>query len=91
MEGRWDAAEEAAVMERSRCAAVGSPATVRDRLETLLERTAADEIIATAQIYDHAARLRSFEIAADVLKTLVSRQSSTAYSPVAAEQRSSRP
>jgi luciferase family oxidoreductase group 1 len=46
------------------CAAVGSPDTVRARLETLRARTDADELILTAQIYDHAARLRSFEIAA---------------------------
>ena len=46
------------------CAAVGSPETVRRRLESLIARTDADELILTSQIYDHAARLRSFEIAA---------------------------
>jgi luciferase family oxidoreductase group 1 len=46
------------------CAAVGSPDTVRRRLESLVARTQADELILTSQIYDHAARLRSFEIAA---------------------------
>jgi luciferase family oxidoreductase group 1 len=46
------------------CAAVGSAATVRRRLESLIARTQADELILTSQIYDHAARLRSFEIAA---------------------------
>ena len=46
------------------CAAVGSPDTVRGRLEALRARTGADELILTAQIYDHAARLRSFELAA---------------------------
>ena len=46
------------------CAAVGSPETVRQRLENLVARTQADELILTSQIYDHAARLRSFEIAA---------------------------
>jgi luciferase family oxidoreductase group 1 len=45
-------------------AAVGSPETVRRRLESLIARTQADELILTSQIYDHAARLRSFEIAA---------------------------
>lgn len=91
MQGRWNAAEEAAVLERSRCAAVGAPDTVRERLASLLERTAADEIIATAQIYDHTARLRSFEIAAEVLRTLVRREDSTARNPAAAAQQSSRP
>jgi len=46
------------------CAAVGSPETVHRRLESLSARTQADELILTSQIYDHAARLRSFEIAA---------------------------
>ena len=46
------------------CAAVGSAETVRRRLESLIARTDADELILTSQIYDHAARLRSFEIAA---------------------------
>jgi luciferase family oxidoreductase group 1 len=46
------------------CAAVGSPDTVRRRLASLIARTQADELILTSQIYDHAARLRSFEIAA---------------------------
>ncbi|MEO6970834.1 MAG: LLM class flavin-dependent oxidoreductase [Chthoniobacterales bacterium] len=71
MEGRWSAGEKAAVMARTRCSAVGAPDTVRRRLETLLAETEADEIIATAQIYDHAARLRSFDLAADVLNGFV--------------------
>jgi luciferase family oxidoreductase group 1 len=74
MEGRWTRGEEAAVRQRTRCSAVGSPETVRRQLEMLLEKTEADEIIATAQIYDHAARLRSFEIAAEVLRELVRRE-----------------
>jgi alkanesulfonate monooxygenase SsuD/methylene tetrahydromethanopterin reductase-like flavin-dependent oxidoreductase (luciferase family) len=58
-------AERAAIDQRTRCSAIGSPGTVRRRLQELLEDTHADEIIATAQIFDHAARLRSFEIAAE--------------------------
>jgi luciferase family oxidoreductase group 1 len=49
------------------CAAVGSPATVAARLGTLLAQTRADEVIVTSQIFDHEARLRSYEIVADVL------------------------
>jgi luciferase family oxidoreductase group 1 len=56
-------AERAAIDQRTRYSAVGSPETVRRRLRELLEQTHADEIIATGQIYDHAARLHSFEIA----------------------------
>jgi luciferase family oxidoreductase group 1 len=71
MEGRWSRAEQLAVAQRTRCSAVGSPETVRRRIDELLEETGADEIIATAQIYDHAARLRSFEIAANVFQEIV--------------------
>lgn len=67
MAGRWSAAEELHVRRMTRYSAVGSPDTVRQSLEAMLAATGADEIIITAQIYDHAARLRSFEIAADLL------------------------
>jgi luciferase family oxidoreductase group 1 len=64
-------AERAAIDERTRCAAVGSPETVRRRFKELLALTHADEIIATGQIYDHEARLRSFEIAAEVFRDVM--------------------
>jgi luciferase family oxidoreductase group 1 len=70
MDGLWTEAERAAVEHRTQCSAVGSPETVQRRLEELLEETGADEISATSQIYDHAARLYSFEIAADVFQQL---------------------
>jgi luciferase family oxidoreductase group 1 len=44
----------------------GSPVTVRRRLEEIIAETRADEVMMTASIYDHSARLRSFEIAAAV-------------------------
>jgi luciferase family oxidoreductase group 1 len=50
---------------------VGAPATVKAGLEAFIARTGADEIIITSQLFDHAARLRSFEIAAEVHGLLV--------------------
>jgi luciferase family oxidoreductase group 1 len=47
-------------------AIVGGPDTVKAGLDALVERTKADEIIVATQIYDHAARVRSFEIVAGV-------------------------
>jgi luciferase family oxidoreductase group 1 len=44
--------------------AVGDPAMVKQRLETLAEQTQADEIMITTMIYDHDARKRSFELLA---------------------------
>ncbi len=70
MDGHWNPFEESHVQRMTRCSAVGGPETVRRELHELIEATDADEIIATAQIYDHAARLRSFEVAADILKTV---------------------
>ena len=70
MEGRWSRVERAAVEQRTKWSAVGSPETVRRRLEELLEETGADEVIATAQIFDHAARLHSFEIGAEVFRKI---------------------
>ena len=47
------------------CSVVGSPETVARGLESFVARHRPDEIMATAQIFDHAARLRSFEILAE--------------------------
>ena len=56
--------ERATVDHALSCAVVGGPETVRRGLAAFVERTGADELMVTAQIFDHAARLRSFEIAA---------------------------
>ncbi len=46
-------------------AVVGDPQTVRAGLEAFVAKHRPDEIMVTAQIFDHAARVRSFEIAAE--------------------------
>jgi luciferase family oxidoreductase group 1 len=46
------------------CAVIGGPRAVAEGLQAFARRTGADELIVTASIFDHAARLRSFEIAA---------------------------
>jgi len=53
------------------CSATGSPATVRDRLKELIDCHRPDELMVTGMIHDHAARLRSFSLAAEVLKGLL--------------------
>ncbi|MEZ0276814.1 MAG: LLM class flavin-dependent oxidoreductase [Roseimicrobium sp.] len=70
MQGRWSSAEELHVRRMMRCSAVGSPATVKKQIEGFIEETTADEIIATAQIYNHTSRLRSFELAAQVFREI---------------------
>ena len=48
------------------CSAIGSPDTVRRELKAFAEVTGADEIIVASMIYDHAARVRSYQIGAEV-------------------------
>jgi luciferase family oxidoreductase group 1 len=48
------------------CSAIGGPDTVRRAMHAFVARTGADELMLSGMIYDHAARLRSYEIAAQV-------------------------
>jgi luciferase family oxidoreductase group 1 len=66
MDGYWSPAEKATAEHTLRYAIVGSPETVRRGLEDFVEHERPDEIMATAMIFDHAARLRSFEILAGI-------------------------
>ena len=45
---------------------VGDPQSVRARIEELAEHTGADEVMVTTNVYDHAERLRSYELLAEV-------------------------
>lgn len=49
------------------CAAIGSPARVAAKIREFAERTGADELMITSQIFDHEARLRSYEIASEAI------------------------
>lgn len=50
------------------CSMVGSRATVKAGLEAFVARTQADELITSAHIYDHAARLHSLELTASLMQ-----------------------
>jgi alkanesulfonate monooxygenase SsuD/methylene tetrahydromethanopterin reductase-like flavin-dependent oxidoreductase (luciferase family) len=62
-EERLTDAERAMLDAAFSCAVVGSPDTVRAGLRAFAQRTGADELMLTGQIFDHRARLRSFELA----------------------------
>jgi luciferase family oxidoreductase group 1 len=64
----WTPYEKVSVSEQLSCSVVGSPETVRRGLQALVEKTGADELIMAGQIFDHKARLRSFEIAAQAAR-----------------------
>jgi luciferase family oxidoreductase group 1 len=52
------------------CASIGTAEIVREDLRKFVERTGADELMITSQVFDHSARLRSFEIAAESVSDL---------------------
>jgi luciferase family oxidoreductase group 1 len=58
----WSPAEKPHVERMLRRSFVGSGETVAGELERFVEETSADELIVAGAIYDHAARLRSYEI-----------------------------
>jgi luciferase family oxidoreductase group 1 len=50
------------------CSAIGSPESVATQMKAFIERTGADELMVTSQIFEHAARLRSYEITAEIAR-----------------------
>jgi len=64
MDALWSPLERLQVEHVLREAIIGGPETVRQRLDAFTARTSADELMITSHIYDHAARLRSYEIVA---------------------------
>jgi len=66
MDGFWSPPEKAGVEHAFREAVIGSPETVQTGLARFLARTRVDELMVTAAIHDQAARLRSFELVAQI-------------------------
>jgi luciferase family oxidoreductase group 1 len=67
MESRIDSYGRAMLLDDAlACSVVGGPETVRQGLEAFAASTGADELMVTAQIFEHEARKRSFKILADV-------------------------
>ena len=61
----WTPSEKAQVQQWLSRSIVGAPDTVRAGLEALISETGADELMIVSDVFDHAARLRSFELIAD--------------------------
>src|SRR6202158_334693 len=66
IETYWTPAEKAMASHSLACSVVGSPKTVERELAEFIEATQPDEIIIAGLIYDQGARLRSYEITAEV-------------------------
>jgi alkanesulfonate monooxygenase SsuD/methylene tetrahydromethanopterin reductase-like flavin-dependent oxidoreductase (luciferase family) len=70
IETYWSPAEKAQAMRMLECAFVGSPETVHRQLAGFIERTGATELMVSGTVFEHSARLRSYELLADIGRAL---------------------
>lgn len=66
MDGIWTPYEKSLLMGQMKSSIIGNPDEVKAQLQAFLDSTQADEMIINSMIYDQAARLRSYEIVAEV-------------------------
>ena len=66
----WNDFERAAVEARMAVAIIGDRQRVRQGLQLFLDETQVDELMIVTAAYDHAARLRSYEIVAEALESI---------------------
>lgn len=70
MEGIWTDIEEAAVEQMLDFTFIAGPEKLAAQFQSFLNHTKVDEVMITSHIYDHQARLRSYEIVAEVLNAI---------------------
>ncbi|HLL12970.1 MAG TPA: LLM class flavin-dependent oxidoreductase [Rubrivivax sp.] len=66
MDALWSAQEKAGVQRMLAATAVGAPASVKQQLDSIVQRTGANELIVAGAVHSHAARLRSYELLAAI-------------------------
>ena len=70
MEALWNPREKAGVQRMLNASAMGSPDSVRQQLAAIIAQTQADELIVAGAVHEHAARLRSYELLAQLATDL---------------------
>lgn len=78
MQGLWNDAERSTVERMLVASAVGGPDTVAERLNEIIQATGANELIVAGAVHDHSARLRSYEILAELRPRLKNAASASA-------------
>jgi luciferase family oxidoreductase group 1 len=68
MDGIWNYFEQEAVEQMLAYSIFGGPETVKQKIQAFVELTDIDEVMVTSHIFDHEARLRSYEVFAEVMK-----------------------
>jgi luciferase family oxidoreductase group 1 len=73
IEDYWNPMEKARVSAMTACSFVGTADSIADQLAPFLERTGANELMVASAIFDHDARVHSYEVLAEAQKTLADR------------------
>jgi luciferase family oxidoreductase group 1 len=63
----WSPMEKEQVSSMLACSFYGSPSTIKEKLATLMEATKANELMVVSAIWDHQARVRSYELLAQAM------------------------
>ena len=66
MKGIWNEAQEAMIKNMMHYTFIGSKETIAEKLSEFVAKTRVQEIIAVSHIYDHKARIRSYEILSEL-------------------------
>ena len=67
IESFWSPTEKMHASSMLSCSFYGTPATIKDRLASLIKETNADELMVAAAIWDHRARVQSFQLLAEAM------------------------
>jgi len=70
----WSPAEKHHASRMLACSFVGSPATVARDLQAFVVHTGADELMVNCAVFDHGARLRSYELLAEQVATSLAKE-----------------
>lgn len=67
IESYWSPSEKAQAQQMLACSVIGGPATVRQGIQSMIDRTGADELMIVSDIFDPAKRLKSFTLIAEIM------------------------
>jgi alkanesulfonate monooxygenase SsuD/methylene tetrahydromethanopterin reductase-like flavin-dependent oxidoreductase (luciferase family) len=68
MDDIWNIYEEQAVNQMLTYSFIGGPGKLRNDVLSFVEKTGVNEVMATSHIFDHRARLKSYEIFSNVFR-----------------------
>ena len=71
MKDIWSPQEEAAAQQMLRYSFIGGPQKIRNELQQFVASSGVNEVMVTSHIYEHAARIKSYKLFAEVMREIV--------------------